>query len=144
MDLADCIKFANDNPVCFIATTEGDQPRVRAFGMWYADETGFYFQTGKPKPCCRQLENNPKTEVCYYAPDHSGIPGPMLRVAGKTEFVDDLAMKEKLLNQRPFLQAMGITGPDDPNLIIFKISSGECRYWSMDANFQQHEELVKF
>ena len=44
MDFKDCVKFANDNKTCYLATADGDQPRVRALGMWYADETGFYFQ----------------------------------------------------------------------------------------------------
>jgi len=43
-DSQDCIKFANENPVCYIATMDGDQPRVRGFLMWFADEKGFYFQ----------------------------------------------------------------------------------------------------
>jgi uncharacterized pyridoxamine 5'-phosphate oxidase family protein len=43
-DYQDCIKFANENPVCYIATMDGDQPRVRGFLMWFADEKGFYFQ----------------------------------------------------------------------------------------------------
>jgi pyridoxamine 5'-phosphate oxidase len=38
MDLKDCIEFANKNPVCWLATAEGDQPRVRGFLLWYTDE----------------------------------------------------------------------------------------------------------
>jgi pyridoxamine 5'-phosphate oxidase len=45
MDFKDCVDFANETKTCYLATVEGDQPRVRALGMWYADETGFYFQT---------------------------------------------------------------------------------------------------
>ena len=43
MDISECALFANKNPVTYIATTDGDQPRVRAFAMWFADETGFYY-----------------------------------------------------------------------------------------------------
>ena len=49
MDFKDCIKFANETPVCYLATADGDQPRVRALGFWFADETGFYFQIGAVK-----------------------------------------------------------------------------------------------
>lgn len=49
MDIKDCIKFANETPVCYLATVEGDQPRVRALGFWFADESGFYFQIGAMK-----------------------------------------------------------------------------------------------
>ncbi|MCE7698204.1 MAG: hypothetical protein K8E24_005000 [Methanobacterium paludis] len=36
MDFEDCIKFANETPVCYLATADGDQPRVRALGFWFA------------------------------------------------------------------------------------------------------------
>jgi uncharacterized pyridoxamine 5'-phosphate oxidase family protein len=49
MDLQDCIKFATENPVCYLATTDGDQPRVRALQLWYADGSGLSFITLSPK-----------------------------------------------------------------------------------------------
>ena len=45
MNFKDCIEFANANRTCFLAMVDGNQPRVRAFGMWFADDKGFYFQT---------------------------------------------------------------------------------------------------
>jgi len=44
-----CIRFANENPVTYLATVDGDQPRVRAFAMWFADASGFYYHTGTGK-----------------------------------------------------------------------------------------------
>ena len=45
-----CIEFANENKMCcYLATLENDQPRVRAMQFWFADQTGFYFQTGTIK-----------------------------------------------------------------------------------------------
>ncbi|MBN1234934.1 MAG: hypothetical protein JW999_02670 [Methanotrichaceae archaeon] len=46
MDFKDCIKFTSDNPVSFIATMDGELPRVRAFLMWFAHESGFYCHAG--------------------------------------------------------------------------------------------------
>ena len=60
MEFKDCIKFANENPVSYIATVDGDQPRVRAFLMWFADESGFYYHTGTAKSVYKQLKNNPR------------------------------------------------------------------------------------
>jgi hypothetical protein len=71
MNIHDCIKFANEIPVCYLATTDGDQPRVRALGFWFADETGFYFQTSTAKELPDQIKKNPKTEACFYK--HSGM-----------------------------------------------------------------------
>ncbi len=41
MDFKDCVAFANEYPICFMATEEGEQPRVRALLQWFADERGF-------------------------------------------------------------------------------------------------------
>ncbi|MDO8587824.1 MAG: pyridoxamine 5'-phosphate oxidase family protein [Armatimonadota bacterium] len=145
MTLRECAKFANENPVCYIATVEGDQPRVRAFALWYADETGFYFHSGAPKAVCAQLRKNPKTEVCFYAPAPMPDPGTMLRVAGNAEFLNDTALKARLLEDRPFLKDMGITGPDDPMLAVFRIASGEAWFWTMANNMREAEsERVRF
>ncbi len=60
MNVDDCINFANQNPSSYIATTDGDQPRVRGMLMWFADKTGFYYNTGATKDLYRQLQANPK------------------------------------------------------------------------------------
>jgi pyridoxamine 5'-phosphate oxidase len=39
MNINDCIRFTNENPICYLATAENDQPRVRVLGFWFADET---------------------------------------------------------------------------------------------------------
>jgi uncharacterized pyridoxamine 5'-phosphate oxidase family protein len=66
MDLKYCIKFANDNPVSFMATTQGEHPRVRALLMWLADESGFCYHTGTAKSVYKQFKNNPNAEFCFY------------------------------------------------------------------------------
>lgn len=140
MKIQDCIKFSNENPICYLATAEGDQPRVRALGFWFADETGFYFQTSTVKEFTHQLMRNPKTEVCFYK--HEGMIGTMLRIAGKAEFVDDIKLKEKVLTDRPFLKDFGIT-PDSPGLKIFKIAHGQAHFWTMENNLKP-KEIIGF
>lgn len=137
--LDDCIKFANDNKVCFVATAEGDQPRVRAFMMWYADDTGFYFSTRAQKSVCQQLIKNPKTEVCFYAPAPPPNPGTMMRVRGEVEFLNDSELKTRLLEELPFLKEMGVSGPDDPELALFRIFKGEAYFWTIGEKMQEKE-----
>ena len=144
MTINDCIKFANENVVCYIATIDGDQPRVRAFGLWFADDTGFYFSSGTPKAVCQQLKKNPKTEVCFFSPEPQPA-GTMMRITGEVEFLNDIALSTRLLEERPFLKDMGATGPEDPNISIFRIASGEARFWSMaDAMSGKPVEILKF
>ncbi len=140
MEFEDCIKFANENPIAWIATVEEDQPRVRAFGMWFADETGFYFQTATMKEIVAQLENNPKLEFAFYQPDD--MSGIMLRVSGEAEFLDDPELKKKVINDRPFLKEFGMT-PQDERLVIFRVSEGEAHFWNWESNLLP-KDVIKF
>ncbi|MDP4237944.1 MAG: pyridoxamine 5'-phosphate oxidase family protein [Bacteroidota bacterium] len=140
MNIQDCIKFTNENPVCYIATVGNDQPHVRAIGFWFADETGFYFQTGSTKEFPHQLETNPKTEVCFY--HHEGIIGTMLRISGSVEFLFDRTLKEKALEDRPFLKSFGLTA-DNPGLVLFRIAHGQAHFWTMENNMKP-KDYIKF
>lgn len=136
MNLKECIDFANENKVCYLATCDGDQPRVRALGFWFADTTGFYFQTGMIKAFYKQLLENPKTEVCFYS--NGGTR--MLRINGSVEFVQDKALKVKAIEDRPFLKDFGLTA-DSPGLIIFRIAHGKAHFWTMESNLKPKEEI---
>jgi pyridoxamine 5'-phosphate oxidase len=126
MDLKDCAKFANEIHDCFLATVEGDQPRVRALGMWYADETGFYFQSQSVKAMYKQLEKNPKVEACFLSRDKKR----MLRVYGKVRFITDEKVRARCIKERPYVKDFGITGPADPLLSVFHIYTGEAFFWT--------------
>lgn len=133
MKINEYINFANETPICYLATVENNQPRVRAIGFWYADESGFYFQTSFIKEFSNQLKQNPNTEVCFYK--HESIIGTMMRVSGKVEFLHDKAIKAKAIEDRPFLKDFGLT-PESPQLVIFKISKGEAHFWTMENNLK--------
>ncbi len=138
--IQDCIEFANANPICYLATAEGDQPRVRVLQFWFADHTGFYFQTGSVKEFPRQLRANPKAEACFYDP--SGPLGAMLRVAGSVEFLTERSLKERALEDRPFLKAMGMTADSDA-LVLFRIAHGEANFWTMADNMKP-KDIIRF
>jgi pyridoxamine 5'-phosphate oxidase len=138
MDFSDCIKFANDNPVTCIATAEGDQPRVRAFAMWFADNTGFYYHTGTPKRVCQQLKKNRKAELCFYAPGEQGA-GRMMRVTGKVEFLEDKSLEERLYGDRPWVKDLLKSAPKDAKLAMFRIAHGEASFWTMENNMRESE-----
>jgi uncharacterized pyridoxamine 5'-phosphate oxidase family protein len=130
MNLQECVKFATENPVCFVATIDGDQPRVRTFLMWFADENGFYFATLSPKRVSRQLKTNPKVEVCFYnnAADLQGAK--QMRVTGEIELVDDEALRKKVAEERAVLEQI-VGKPIEPLMEVFRIHSGEAYFWTM-------------
>ena len=133
MDFKDCVKFANDNKTCYLATAEGDQPRVRAMGMWYADETGFYFQAQTVKALFKQIEKSPKVEIYFQAKDLSKV----MRVYGKAKIITDLKIKAKCIAERPFVKNFGITAPDNPLLGVFQVYTGEAYFWTMADSMKE-------
>ena len=140
MDIQNCIQFTNENPICFLATVENNKPKVRAMGFWFADATGFYFQSGANKDLYHQLKLNPNAEICFYKSEKE--IGTMLRINGEVEFVDDRILKEKALNDRPFLKTFGLT-VDSPGLIIFRIAHGSAHFWTMENTFKP-KEIITF
>jgi len=133
MSLKQYADFANQNPTCYLATAEGNQPRVRAMGMWYADETGFYFQSQSVKALNRQIQDNNKVEVCFCAPDFS----KMMRVSGKVKIIEDREVRKKCIEERPFLKTMGITDPGDPMLAVFHLYTGEAYFWTREDSMKE-------
>lgn len=141
MDFKDCYEFANANRTCYLATTEGDQPRVRALGMWYADETGFYFQAQTVKAMYKQLQKNPKVELYFNAKDFSKV----MRVYGKVKIITDNKIRAKCIKERPFVKNFGITKPEDPLLAVFQVYTGEAYFWTMADSMKEADlPRIKF
>jgi len=126
MSLEEYVNFANENATCYLATVEVDQPRVRAMAMWYADETGFYFQSQSVKALYKQIQENNKVEVYFCTPNFNKI----MRVSGKVKIIEDMAVRKKCIEERPFLTNMGITDPENPLLAVFHLYTGEAYFWT--------------
>ena len=133
MDFKDCVQFANEAKVCFLATDDGGQPRVRAMGLFFADETGIYLQTGSMKDLSRQIQKNPRVELCFWKPGDAA--GTMLRVEGLAEILDDLKLKTRALEERPFLRTFGLH-ENSPELIVFRVGRGKAHFWTMEDNLK--------
>ena len=95
--VCDFIKSAG---VYYLATVEGDQPRVRPFGTIHIFEDKLYIQTGKIKNVSRQLAANPKAELCAFK------DGVWLRVACELVEDDRLEPKKSMLDAYPNLRGM--------------------------------------
>jgi pyridoxamine 5'-phosphate oxidase len=144
MDFQDYIKFATENPVCYLATVDGDQPRVRTFLLWFADESGFYFIPLAPKQVAKQLQKNPKIEVCFFNNAQDPADWKQMRVAGKVEFLDDEETLDKAYENRAFLEA-ALGEPLRPLLLPIRIFTGEAHFWTMADILKEPEiERVKF
>jgi uncharacterized pyridoxamine 5'-phosphate oxidase family protein len=144
MDFQDCIKFANEHPVCYLATMDGDQPRVRGFLLLSADEKGFAFVTFSPKQVTSQLKANPKVEVCFYNNPAELGDAKQMRVTGEVEFLQDKETLDKAYETRAFLEQMA-GRPLRPIIEVFRISSGEAHFWTIpDVLKEPTLERIKF
>lgn len=128
------LKFVRENPVCFIATIDGDQPRVRGFLTVLFNDGNIYFTTGTMKRVYDQLSRNPNIELCYCSRDFR----TMLRIAGKIEFIDDREKKQQLLNERDYLKSFGGKA-DDPRFILLRLSHGKARFWTIQQNMREKD-----
>lgn len=130
MNIDECIEFARENPVCHLATVEGDQPRVRTVLLWFAEKSGFYFILLSPKSVSGQLKRNPKAEVCFYNHPNDLSGARQLRVSGRMELVADAALQARAVKERSFLSELA-GRPVDPLLEIFRLTDCDAHFWCM-------------
>ena len=98
----------------YLATVEGDQPRVRPFGTADIFEGKLYIQTGKVKDVSKQIQANPKVEICAFA------DGKWLRIAGTLVRDDRVEAKAHMLDSHPSLKAMYSAEDDNTEVLYFK------------------------
>ena len=117
----------------YLASIEGDQPRVRPFGTVHLFEGKLYIQTGKGKSVTEQIKANPKVEICAMKGDE------WIRVAGTLVLDDRLDAQESMLNDYPSLRAMYTTGPNG-NTTVYYFKDATATIYS----FSHEPVVIKF
>ncbi len=111
----------------FIATNDGDQPRVRPFGVSEIINDRLYIMTGKVKDVYKQMAKNGKFEICALKPSGS----EWMRLSGTLVTDDTLAVKEEFLNRNESLKSM--YKADDDNMAVLYIKDATARFFSFTA-----------
>ena len=125
-------KFLKDADVYYLATMEGDQPRVRPFGTAHIFEGKLYIQTGKVKEVYKQIKENPKAEICACMKDQ------WLRVSGELMEDDRREARQSMLDDYPSLQSM--YSADDGNTAVFYFRNATAVF----SSFHAEPEVIKF
>ena len=125
-------KFLKDAETYYLATVDGDQPRVRPFGTAHIFEGKLYIQTGKVKDVSKQMHANPKVEICAFK------NGTWLRVAGTLVEDSRIEAKQSMLDAYPSLQ--GMYKADDDNTEVFYLKDATATF----SSFTAAPEVVKF
>lgn len=120
-------EFLDKAGTYYLATADGDQPRVRPFGTSLVYDGKLYIQTGKVKPVSKQLASNPKAEICAF----DGATGTWLRVAGELINDDSRDVKVAMLEKYPNLKAM--YNPDDDNTQVLYFKDATATFSSFTA-----------
>ena len=125
-------KFLKDAGTYYLATVEGNQPRVRPFGTAHIFEGKLYIQTGKVKNVSKQIHANPLVEICAFK------DGAWLRVAGELVEDDRVEARQSMLDAYPSLANM--YSADDGNTEVFYFKNATATF----ASFAGAPEVVTF
>lgn len=120
------LQFLKDNPTFYLATTDGDTPKVRPFGFVMKYEGKLCFCTNNQKDVYRQLKANPKFEICTTAKT-----GEWLRLKGKAVFITSRESKKAALDTMPSLRSL--YSEDDSIYEIFYADEAEATFYGMSG-----------
>ncbi|MDR0969947.1 MAG: pyridoxamine 5'-phosphate oxidase family protein [Lentimicrobiaceae bacterium] len=118
----------------YIATVEGNQPRVRPFGTAAIFENKLYIQTGKRKNVAKQMMANPKIEICAF----NKAKGETLRIEATVVPDERVEVKQFMLDEYPSLKSM-YSATDDNTLVLY-LTNVTARFHS----FSGEARVVKF
>ncbi len=118
-------QFLDEAKTYYLATVEGDQPRVRPFGTALLYDGKLYIQTGKVKAVSRQIAANPKVELCAFK------DGTWIRIAGELVNDDNHDVKVAMLDKMPNLKAM--YSADDDNMQMLYLKNATATFSSFTA-----------
>lgn len=126
------LQFLQEAQTYYLATVEGDQPRVRPFGTAHIFEGKLYIQTGKVKDVSKQLAANPKAEICAFK------NGEWLRLSGTLVEDDRNEARQSMLDAYPSLQNM--YSAEDGNTQVLYFKDATATY----SSFTHEPEVEKF
>lgn len=125
-------EFLKNAETYYLATCEGDQPRVRPFGTVNIFDGKLYIQTGKVKCVSKQLKANAKAEICAFN------KGEWVRVSGELVEDDRMEAKKSMLDAYPNLRAMYDENDGNTQVFYFKNAT------AVFSSFTSPSETVKF
>ena len=113
-NLAKVFAFLDDVQTYYLATVDGDQPKVRPFGTALVYNDKLYIQTGKVKDVSKQLAKNPKAEICAFK------DGKWIRITGELVEDDTREVKTLMLEKMPVLRHMYNEDDGNMQMLYFK------------------------
>ena len=126
MNKEEILDFMNENPDFFLATCEGNEPRVRGMRLYQANDGGISFNTCKDRSLHRQLMNNPSVELCFYDGDCTQV-----RIRGRALLTEDPQYKEQMCLKNPEMRPFITQG----RIAIYRMTDAKVKVWEMDGDY---------
>ena len=117
--------FLNDNHPFYVATIDGDTPRVRPFGFAGSHDGKLIFACNDQMNIFKQLKANPKFEISTTSKDNQWI-----RLNGEVKFIDSREIKETILASNPNLKNLS---KDIDGIVIFYADKAEATFYSFSG-----------
>lgn len=127
------LEFITKAKTFYIATIDGDKPRVRPFGFIMEHQEKLYFGTSNQKDVCKQLALNPHFEVSTMSEN-----GQWIRLQGRAVFDSSIEAKTKAFEIMPSLAGI-YNSPDNPTFEVFYIAEGKATIYS----FSDEPKIIK-
>ena len=124
--------FLKEVGTYYLATVEGDQPRVRPFGTAHIFDGKLYIQTGLKKAVAQQMLKNPKIEISGMA------DGKWIRLCAEAVLDERIEAQQAMLDANPALKSMYQAG--DGNTAVFYLKNATCTFCS----FTEEPRTVTF
>ena len=119
----------------FVATEENDQPRVRPFGVVNLFENKIYFITGKKKNVSKQIQKNPKIEICGLSREKQET---WIRIEAEAVRDDRIEAKKDMLDKNPYLRQLYSEKDDNTEVLYLKnVTARIC-------SFTDKEKVIHF
>ena len=129
------LKFLEENPLVYIATKGLDgEAKVRPILYYFQENNKPYFCTANTKPVYKELQADPKFELTTATPEYE-----WLRVSGEVEFIDDLELKQKVIDSNELVKTLYQTA-DNPTFEVFTFS-GKATIAEFSGNPTRQNEI---
>ena len=115
--------------ICFLATTDGDQPRLRPVSPVKTDGFVVYVANLSSSNKTREIAANPKVELCYLDGRHNQV-----RITGVAEVVTEPAVLQEVWDNGVLLRAY-LDSIDDPQYVLYRVRPTRVRFmqeWALE------------
>lgn len=119
-------QFLKECGIYYLATIDGNKPKVRPFGTAEIFENHLYVQTGKSKKVYNQIKENPYVELCGFK------DGKWIRVSGKLIEDDRVEARKDMLDKNPDLRNM--YDENDDNTVVLYFEKATATIYSFTEN----------